>query len=185
MKTVCIVVGHSAQDGGAYNAQLGINEYDYNHPLASSLAVKLHRRNIRPIIVYRNTYTGLPYDINQTDADYCIDLHCNAVSDSSVQGQEVLYWHKSKRGKALAQRLQQVIYGLFNERNRGAKPRQIGDDGWPLLKETNMPAIILEPFFISNSESLSKGIVLREELANQLANAFSQHIKEELHAENI
>ena len=180
MKTICIVVGHSAQDGGAYNSNLGISEYDYNHPLASLLAEKLHRRNIRPIIVYRNTYTGLTYDINQTEADYCIDLHCNSVKDKSVQGQEVLYWHKSKKSKALAERLQQVIFGLFNERNRGADPRKVGDNGWQILRHTDMPTVTLEPFFISNDESLSKGIVLREELANRLAGALAQHVKGEL-----
>lgn len=32
MKKVCIVVGHSFKDGGAYNETFGMNEYGYNHP---------------------------------------------------------------------------------------------------------------------------------------------------------
>ncbi|MCS0255816.1 N-acetylmuramoyl-L-alanine amidase [Vibrio alginolyticus] len=181
MKKVCIVVGHSCKDGGAYNETFGINEYGYNHPLASLLATELHKRDILPVIMYRDTYSRMIGDVNESGADYAIELHCNSVANKSVQGSETLHWHKSDKSQALAQRLQKAVAGLIGQRDRGLKPiSNTGTDtrGWRFLMKTKMPAVILEPFFLSNDESLQKGLELREKLAVALAEAFAEHIKE-------
>ncbi|RIW17895.1 N-acetylmuramoyl-L-alanine amidase [Vibrio harveyi] len=181
MKTVCIVVGHSATKGGAYNSEKLLGEYDYNHVLASHIAERLHRRNVRPIIMYRgSSYTGMVNDVNATNADFAIELHCNAVANNSVQGAETLYWHKSTRSKALAQKLQLPVVNLLGESNRGIKPIIKGDRGATFLRRTKMPAVILEPFFISNTKSLENGLVLREQLANVVAGALVEHVIKEI-----
>ncbi len=181
MKTVCIVVGHSAAKGGAYNQEKRIGEYDYNHVLASHIAERLHRRNVRPIIMYRgSSYTGMVNDVNATNADFAVELHCNSVIDGSVQGAETLYWHKSKRSKELAKRLQASVVGLLRENNRGIKPITRGERGATFLRKTKMPAVILEPFFISNTKSLENGLVLREQIANVVAGALVEHVIKEI-----
>jgi N-acetylmuramoyl-L-alanine amidase len=181
MKSVCIVVGHSAAKGGAYNAEKHIGEYDYNHVLASHIAERLHRRNVRPIIMYRgSSYTGMVNDVNATNADFAIELHCNSVANSSVQGAETLYWHKSKRSKELAQKLQTPIVNLLGENNRGIKPITPDDRGAAFLRQTKMPSVILEPFFISNTKSLENGLALREQLANVVAGALAEHVIKEV-----
>ena len=43
-----------------------------------------------------------------------------------------------------------------------------------------MPAVILEPFFISNTKSLENGLVLREQLANVVAGALVEHVVKEI-----
>ncbi|CAH0543034.1 N-acetylmuramoyl-L-alanine amidase [Vibrio marisflavi] len=179
MKTVCIVVGHSAQDGGAFNENKQIGEYEYNNPLATAIAMRLHAREVRPIIMYRDTYGQLASDINKTDADYCISLHCNASSNFDVKGQETLHWHTSKRSQQLAKHIQKNVFHLMNERDRGLKPIDQGERGWPLLKGTKMPAVIIEPFFISNDQSLTTGLALRDQLANAIAGAVIDNIIEE------
>ncbi|UTZ44590.1 N-acetylmuramoyl-L-alanine amidase [Vibrio campbellii] len=180
MKTVCIVVGHSATKGGAYNSEKKMGEYDYNHVLASYIAGQLHRHNVRPIIMYRgSSYTGMVNDVNATNADFSIELHCNSVVNQEVQGGETLYWHKSSRSKALAKKLQAPIVHLLGENNRGIKPIVKGDRGATFLRRTKMPAVILEPFFISNTKSLENGLILREQLASVVAGALVEHILEE------
>ncbi len=182
MKTVCIVVGHKATSGGAVNSLTQLSEYDYNNPVASLLAELLHRQNVRPVILYRDSYTQLPQDVNRIKPDYCIELHCNAAVNLSAQGAEMLYWHTSSRSKALAKRIQTAVAGLFGEADRGIKPITDGQNGAHLLKGTSMPCVIAEPFFISNSESLAKALVLREQYANVLAGAIVGHIRQELTA---
>ena len=120
-------------------------------------------------------------DVNDSNADYAIELHCNSVANKDVQGSETLHWHKSAKSQALALRLQKAVVELIGQRNRGPKPiSNTGTDtrGWRFLMKTKMPAVILEPFFLSNDESLQKGLELREKLAVALAEAFAEHIKE-------
>lgn len=180
MKTVCIVVGHSATSEGAYNEQLGIGEYDYNQVLASLIAEKIHRRNVRPIVMYRgDSYNEMVRDVNKTEADFAIELHCNGSSNSDVKGAATLYCHTSTKSKRLAERLQVAVHRLMDESNRGIKPKYDGDNGWLFLRYTDMPAVILEPFFISNTKSLQQGLAIREQLANVIANTLVEHVKQE------
>jgi N-acetylmuramoyl-L-alanine amidase len=183
MKTVCIVVGHSALDGGAENTNVQISEYDYNRVFASQIAERLHRRNVRPVILYRANYDDLPNEVNRINPDYCIELHCNAVSNKTVKGQETLYWHASTKSKSIAKRIQAAIYGVLQERDRGIKPIRKGERGWRMLRDTDMPCIILEPFFISNDESLSRGLVMREQMANIVSNALVKQAQEDTNYE--
>lgn len=177
MKTVCIVIGHSPSDGGCYNETLGMNEYDFNVVMAGQIAEKLHRRNVKPVVLYRDTYSGMIEDVNKTGADFALELHCNGVSDKGVKGSETLYWSKSVPSKRLAERLQKPIAALINQNNRGIKPIEQGGRGWRFLRYTNMPSVILEPFFISNDDSLEMALTLREQLANTIATALVEHVK--------
>lgn len=181
MKTVCIVVGHSHIDGGCYNPKAKMNEYDFNHVLAGHIAERLHSRNVRPIIMYRgSSYSGMVKDVNATNADFAIELHCNGAKNKNAKGAETLYWHTSKASKALAARLQAPIHGLLNERNRGLKAIKKGERGWYFLNKTAMPAVLLEPFFLSNDKSLKLGLTLREQLANVIAGALADHVLNEV-----
>lgn len=186
MKTVCIVVGHSATKGGAYNSEKKLGEYEYNHVLAGLIAERLHHQGVRPIIMYRgSSYTGMVNDVNATNADFAIELHCNSVGDNTVQGAETLYWHRSSRSQALAEKLQKPMVELLGENDRGIKPKLKGARGATFLRRTKMPAVILEPFFISNLESLENGLALREKLASTIANSLVEHVVKEVSSGKI
>ncbi|HCG7330488.1 N-acetylmuramoyl-L-alanine amidase [Vibrio parahaemolyticus] len=177
MKTICIVVGHSANKGGAYNNEKKLGEYDYNHVLAGLIAEKIHHQNVRPIIMYRgDSYSGMVKDVNETSADFAIELHCNGVKNKSVQGAETLFCHTSKPSRQLAERLQNAVQGVMKQNDRGLKPIEPNGRGWAFLRYTNMPSVILEPFFISNTESLMLGLERREQLAEAIANALVEHV---------
>lgn len=178
MKKICLVIGHSASDGGAHNSTLNLSEYDYNQKFASLLAERLHKLDVLPVIIYRHTYSGMIADVNATKADFAIELHCNAVSNADIQGAETLYWHKSKASKALAKVIQGVTCHLLNENNRGIKPIDSTGRGGQFLSDTSMPAVIVEPFFLSNTNSLHLALTLREQLAQELAIAIANHVNQ-------
>lgn len=88
---------------------------------------------------------------NEWHADIFCSLHINAAEDPDANGFEVLHWHTSSRGAALAELVCDLLEAAFPHRpNRGPKPRGPGDRGATVLGATAMPAILVEPGFITN-----------------------------------
>ncbi len=174
MKTVCIVVGHTPQKSGAYNDNHELSEFDFNNKIAPELAKELRILGLRPIIVYRDTYTNLPAHVNETQADICLSLHCNAFDDDP-HGSEVLYYHSSIKGKALAEMLLEPIVDVLGVRNRGIRPidydyqGKAGDRGGWLVEKSKMVCVIVEPFFIDADQSLELALSKQTELVKAIA----------------
>jgi N-acetylmuramoyl-L-alanine amidase len=123
--------------------------------------------------VYRRTYKQLPSDINELSSDFIISLHCNAFN-KNASGTEVLYYHKSELGKKSAEILQDELVGALSLKNRGIKPRSVEDRGGHLLKYTNAPCIISEPFFIDNDSDLDVVMKNRDKIISAYSNAISR-----------
>ncbi|MFH0274893.1 N-acetylmuramoyl-L-alanine amidase [Vibrio jasicida] len=183
MKKVAIVVGHwpTSIDGGAYNDDLKMSEFDFNNQLAPLLASKVREHGYIPIIVYRETYSLLPEQVNDTKADICISLHCNAF-DSDPHGSEVLYHYSSTNGKRLAQAIQDNVVSCLQLPDRGIKPIDYdyeggaGDKGGWLVEKTSMPCVIVEPFFIDSNSSLESAINKLDELADAMASGIDTYM---------
>lgn len=179
MRKVAVVIGHSLEDGGAYNENFAINEFRYNEPIASMIASELYKLGVCPVIIYRSTYDQMITDVNRTEADLAIELHCNGVLDKSVKGSETLYYYSSKSGLELAKEIQKSVVGVMGQRDRGPKPiKENSKDsrGWKFLKNTKMTAVILEPFFLSNDDSLQSGIDKADKLALAIASAIKKYL---------
>lgn len=151
MKTCALVIGHKKYSPGAVNLASGINEFKFNE----QLAIEIEQRVSDVLIqrVYRRTYNTLPLDINELDPDFVISLHCNAFN-KTASGTEVLYYHRSKKGKLFADILQKKLVLALSLPDRGIKSRTVEDRGGYLLKQTNAPCLISEPFFIDNDSDL-------------------------------
>ncbi len=170
-KLCALVIGHKSSSPGAINAQSGITEFDFNEDLARRIEQMVQEVTIQRI--YRRTYVELPGDINALQPDFIVSLHCNAY-DTRTSGSEVLYYHKSKKGKAIATIMLQHIVDYLQLPNRGIKPKTSEDRGGYLLNYTNAPCIIAEPFFIDNDDDLNKAL---EDL-DGLASAYAKGLEE-------
>jgi N-acetylmuramoyl-L-alanine amidase len=82
---------------------------------------------------------------NEQDADLFLSLHLNSHAQATAQGTSTYYWAGSRAGALLAELVQQrlVALGLANCRAHGR--------AYPILKETRMPAVLVEPAFITNA----------------------------------
>jgi len=150
-----IVIGHSEKSPGAYNNEIGISEYTLNKELAIEVKEECDRRSINAIIIHRlNGYKNLPDDINKTNIDYCISIHHNATSDKTVNGTETLCYHKSKISNKFAFAVNGQMVLALNTRNRGIKKVNSENRGGYVLKYTTMPMILLEPYFMSNTNAV-------------------------------
>jgi N-acetylmuramoyl-L-alanine amidase len=152
-KKYALVIGHKKTSPGAQNPNTGIKEFDFNEALAIRIEGKTTTSEIQRI--YRRTYKDLPDDINQYDPHFTISLHCNAFNQE-VSGTEVLYYYKSKKGKVMAEILQDSLVGYLKLPDRGVKPKTSEDRGGYLLRYTEAPCMVAEPFFIDNDDDLAR-----------------------------
>lgn len=153
-----LIVGHKANKPGACNKNSNICEYQFNDQLACDIYdyLKEEKSNTSIQIIRRQTYRELPDDVNLLNPDFCISLHCNAAHPDYTgkwNGTETLYYHKSKKGKSMAEIVQKNIVEVLEFKDRGILPRKTEDRGGYLLRYTDMPCIIAEPFFIDNNSA--------------------------------
>ena len=153
-----LVIGHKANRQGACNKKHDICEYQFNDQLACDIYDKLKEKelNINIKIVHRRTYKELPNDINKINPDFFISMHCNAAAEGYTgkwNGTETLYYYKSKKSRKIAEIVQGEMLAAFGFKHRGLLPRATEDGGGTLLRYTNMPGVIAEPFFIDNDNA--------------------------------
>lgn len=171
MNRIAIVIGHSIRSQGAANHN-GLTEFKFNQRLALAICERgIPGAEIIP--VYRDSYLDLPKKINVLNPDAIISLHCNAFN-TKVSGTEVLYYHRSGSGQALAAILQGNLVSALNLPDRGIKPVDSEGRGGHLLKQTNAPCVIAEPFFIDNDADLGRA----QERFNELVDAYRVTIQE-------
>ncbi len=166
MKTCALVIGHKKRSPGAINHSQGLSEFDYNEQLALEIEAALSdHEKVQVQRVYRRTYNTLPDDINALNPDFIICLYCNAFNTKAT-GTEVLFYHRSKKGKKFAKVLDKNLVNALELTDRGIKAKTTEDRGGYLLKQTNAPCLISEPFFIDNNHDLEVAENRRTELVN-------------------
>lgn len=148
---VALIIGHSNHSQGASNKRHKITEFMYNSRLVFDISQKLDF--CEWAIVHREDYKSLPERVNSTKADLAISFHCNAYNQE-VSGTETLYYHSSMIGKKIAKQMQVLVSQVLHLPNRGIKPKHTEDRGGYILRYTNMPCILTEPFFIDNDSDL-------------------------------
>ena len=159
---IAIVVGHTPRrDKGAFSPFLLQSEQPYNLQVAlqlKSLAPELYDVHTHTLRDYYKRQWDMSRKLNEGKYRLAVELHFNAASSPTANGTYCLYWYGSKMGKAIAQHLSEDICKAF-----GTKLRAVGgaqalvnehDRGYWFTALTNMPAVIVEPFFGSNAEAL-------------------------------
>ncbi|MDF1617355.1 N-acetylmuramoyl-L-alanine amidase [Petrocella sp. FN5] len=157
-KIVVIDAGHGGRDPGA--VANGLLEKDVN--LKMLLYLKNHLDADTNIKVYytrlTDTFPSLQErcDLaNEVGADFFVSIHNNAFN-ASHNGTETLYFPSSAQNKLtspkLAQIFQKNIVAYTGMMDRGLKQRE----NLYLLKNTSMPAILVEVGFLTNVGDAAK-----------------------------
>jgi len=170
-KLCALVIGHKKSSPGAVNERSGLTEFDFNEDLAIRIEEKVKKTEVQRI--YRRTYKELPGDINTLDPDFIISLHCNAFN-GRASGTEVLYYHSSDAGRTIAEILRRGLVDFLGLPDRGIKSKTSEDRGGYLLRYTNAPCVIAEPFFIDNDQDLSRAKENLEGLAAAYAGSIDE-----------
>lgn len=189
LKTQHIVVidaGHGGYDPGAITAE-GLYEKEINLQMAKRVGELLKPTGIQVILTreddvdyvpegLRGRQTKKQADLNyridmakQANAEAFISLHLNATKSGQGSGAETFYQSQSEEGKRLAEYIQQELIKVPGMNLRIAKP---GD--FYVIKNTPMPAVIVEMGYISNSKERVK--LQQSWYQDQLARAVAKGI---------
>lgn len=83
---------------------------------------------------------------NDLHGDVFVSIHLNSHDESNAGGASTYFFGGSRLGERLADSIQHELTGL------GIKDCRSHARAYALLKETRMPAVLVEPCFISNPE---------------------------------
>ena len=147
---IMIDPAHGGDDPGHVGPN-GIAEADICWDISKRLAQRLAALGAR-VRLTRTEAEG-PEDTtraqraNQIDADVFLSIHLNAHEEGAADGTSTYYFRTSRAGERLAELIQQQIVDL-GMRDCRAHPRS-----YAVLRETRMPAVLMEPCFITNSDA--------------------------------
>lgn len=171
-----IVVGHKKSSQGAVSST-GVTEWIFNMELAVMIGriidVDIIERPDR-----RRGYNDLPGIVNDFDPTIVLSLHCNAF-DTTVNGSEALYWHRSRKGQEFARQISSGASEVLSNVNRGAKPLTVEDRGGYLVRNVNAVCVIAEPLFIDNDNDFPIGNSRRQELAEMFADTIKTFVADD------
>ena len=153
MKRLVIDLGHGGTDPGAVGPN-GTHEADLVLAIGKELNELLKGYNL--LIKFTrlsNKYLSLTERAkiaNDFKADYFLSIHINSASDKTVRGVEVWqYSNKNEKLNKFSNGLCTDVSKILNIRNRGLKlSKELS-----VLRNTTMPAALIEVDFISNVQA--------------------------------
>ena len=143
--------GHGGKDSGAIGPT-NLKESDI--ALKIGMMVKENLENaFEKVITTRDNdkYYSLDYrtkKANNENSDYFISIHLNSASNPSAKGCEVWLYDENSKLQTLANNLCNNLATKMNTPNRGVKYSK----KLAVLKNSKMPALLIEIDFISNKE---------------------------------
>lgn len=157
---IVIDAGHGGQDPGKIGTK-GTLEKDINLNISFYLKEILESQNIT-VILTREKDIDLATDssnfkssdmrnrvafIQKNKPDLVISIHQNSYTSTHVYGAQCFYYTPSEDSKLLASYLQKQIIACTNQ----TKTREIkSNEDYYLLKNSNVPTVIVECGFLSN-----------------------------------
>ena len=159
--------GKVIRDFGAVSQSYKTDEFHWNENFVKNYLIpELRKNNLEYEIIPRKTGTEeLVSDLNKVSraGDIILSFHLN--SDTKASGTAVVYWESSMNGKKLAGLLQKKLTEVLKLPDRGIKGRRkplnskdaLNQRGWTMFKNTKVPFVMMESFFITNDKDMETG----------------------------
>lgn len=174
--TILIDPGHGGNDKGTMNKSKTVYEKDLAFQIGKRVANKLSKQNDVQVIISRtdDKYVSLEdraLMANEQGVDALVSIHLNAEGGgSTAHGVETYY----RRGavddsKEFAKTVQKSIKSYVDLRDRGIK-----EDIYQVLRDSEMPAILIECGFLTNPEETKK--LLDTKYQDTLAEGIAQGV---------
>lgn len=147
---VCIDPGHGGRDPGAVgrisqekNINLEVGRLLQNELTRYQAGIVMTRTTDVDVSLQRRAEIA-----NQNLCDWFISIHCNSAGTASARGIETYCYQRGGQGERMAQVIQNyLVRANPNTVNRGVKTAN-----FYVLRNTSMPAVLIELMFISNPE---------------------------------
>jgi N-acetylmuramoyl-L-alanine amidase len=173
--------GHGGFDVGA--RMHGVNEKSLTLSTALLVRKYLKERNYR-VIMTRMRDVFIPLDqrssiANRTRSHLFVSFHFNAAKSSDANGIEVFYYDSKDKIRASSSRkLARLVQNRMIEKT-GARDRGIKGGNFHVIRETKMPAILIEGGFITNDKERTKlsDLNYRDKLAHAITDGVDTYFK--------
>ncbi len=158
MPKIYIDQGHNPENPNAGAVGNGLREQDVTYRVGQELVTLLRRSGNWDVRLSRptpSTQLGTSNasslrarvnDANSWGADYFISIHTNASDNQSASGVEAYAYSRASRAFELGEDIVEEIVDITGLRDRGMKVRP----SLYVLKNTAMPAVLVELGFITN-----------------------------------
>jgi len=160
VKTILVDAGHNykGMDTGARNEKLEVHEEDVTWQIADKLASRLEemgysvvrtRETIKDSIGNTSVTDSLKARVNlahEKEADLFISIHCNI---GGGKGTETYCFSKDGYAYSLASLIQEKVTEETGLYDRGVKT-----SGFYVIKNTRMPAVLVETAFMDNAADI-------------------------------
>ena len=159
MPKICLDQGHGISTNGKRSPDGTLLEYEFNRDIANRIKAILERHNVEVVLTCTDTkdltLTKRCKIANEKKADYFVSIHANAfyykdekqrdiVEYNDVSGWEVHIISKGGKAEQLAKKIHKHSQEL------GLKDRGIKVSNFQVLRDTDMPAVLIEHGFYTN-----------------------------------
>jgi N-acetylmuramoyl-L-alanine amidase len=175
---IAIDAGHGHEDPGV-SGPTGLTEAETTYRAAEALVDELAGRGASPFLLRAANTNPSPSErartANAAGAEVLIALHLNSHEDPGAEGASTYYYGREDWFSQAGRRLAELVQSELTTR-LGLKDGRTHPMALPLLRETQMPAVQVEPCFITNAreEALMADEPFRKELARVLADAIER-----------
>ena len=158
---IILDAGHGGLDSG----KIGINdqeEKDINLKIALKIKKLLEEQGISVMMTrsaderFSETQTedlkARTEIMNRSKAALAVSIHQNSFRDSSVSGAQVFYYPDSDEGRKAADAIQEELNDMQPDNRKEVK----ANDTYYILKNTEIPVVIVECGFLSNYTEAEK-----------------------------
>ncbi|MEA5465006.1 DUF3747 domain-containing protein [Leptothoe sp. PORK10 BA2] len=172
---IMIDPGHGGRDPGAVGN--GLQEKEINLFISRRVQSTLEQRGYR-VALTRNSDVEVDLQprvdvAERANATVFVSIHANAISLSrpEVNGLETYYYSS---GRSLAQAIHSSVLRSTNLRDRGVRQAR-----FYVLRNTSMPAVLVETGFITGSEDSARfqSNAAREQIADAIAQGIIDYLR--------
>ena len=174
---IAVDAGHGGRDSGAVGSS-GLTEAAVAYQLAQAFAEALSARGASPVLL-RDAHTDPPTSerakaANEAGARALVAIHLNSHTDPTAEGSSAYYYGRegwsSQAGHRLAELLQEELTSGLGLKDGRTHPKSL-----PLLRETRMPAVHVEPCFITNPRE--EALLRQESFLRNVAAALASGVE--------
>ena len=164
--------GHGGEDPGAVVGE--IYEKDINLSVALLVHDILSAQDGVTVSMTRNddSFPSLSERAefaNREGADLYVSIHANALDDETYSGLFTFYHPNKRSSKEIAELIQDSASNASGAINRGVR-----SENYVVLRETDMPAVLVETGFMTCPEELS--LLIDDEYQTKIAKGISEGI---------
>lgn len=181
---IAIDAGHGGEDDGCYRD--GVSESKVNLELALLLDEKLQALGFETVMLREDNeaFLGLEERVAMAEresADIYVSIHQNACEEDEeeIEGIETWYYTGAQDSRKLAQLVHKGAVNKTGATDRGARETE----DLYVLKETSMPACLIETAFLSNSRE--RQAITSRDYQEKLAEGIAQGIDYYFHPKTM